>query len=63
MTNTVIARASAARIMFGGVVCRPSAWRMIESTMMMRVKGVISRMMPGRKARPVMTRSVWTLSE
>ena len=63
MTNMVNAKASAASTMLGGVVCNPSACRSTARTMMMRVKAVINRRMPGRNARPVISRSVSTFSE
>jgi hypothetical protein len=63
MTKIVNANARAARTMLGGVVCSPSACRSTARTMMIRVNAVIKSKMPGRKARPVISSNVSTLSE
>ena len=44
---------------FGGAACSPSAWRTRESTMMIRVKLVISNKTAGRNDSAVKISSVW----
>ena len=60
MTKNVRNSASPISTWLGGVVCVPSAWRSNDSTMTMRVKLLIIRMMAGRKPSDVRKISVCT---
>src|SRR5262245_35263262 len=53
MVNRVRNSASPISTMLGGVSCMPSAWRSIDSTMMMRVKAVIATSIDGIRLRTV----------
>ena len=63
MTKNVRNSASPISTWLGGEVCVPSAWRSSDSTMMMRVKLLIIRMMAGRNPSDVRKTSVCTGSE
>ncbi|MNJ63343.1 hypothetical protein D3C77_592370 [compost metagenome] len=57
ITNRVMARAMPIITLFGGLCCRPMAWRRMARTMMKRVKQVISISIAGsRPSRVISTR-------
>ena len=59
MTNSDRKRLRPTSTWFGGVCWSPSAWRRIDSTMMMRVKLVIISRPAGMKVSAVSVISVW----
>ncbi|MNP19726.1 hypothetical protein D3C76_1122670 [compost metagenome] len=63
MTNRVRNSARPISTWFDGVVCRPSAWRRMEKTMMIRVKLVISMTNAGMKLSAVMISRICRLTE
>jgi hypothetical protein len=48
---------------FDGVVAMPSAWRRIDSTMMMRVNAVIASNIAGNSVNTVIRIKTWKVSE
>ena len=63
MTKNVRNSARPVSTWFDGVVAMPSAWRRIDSTMMMRVNAVIASRIAGSSVSTVIRISTWKVSE